>query len=86
MSSLVKQDGGSILADLQNLAIPFSLLLAKNGLEYLSKKSVKSDVAPKGKGRGKGKRAQRGGESESMNSGQVAELQNDMKAYLGGFK
>jgi hypothetical protein len=82
MSSLVKQDGGSILADLQNLAIPFSLLLAKNGLEYLSKRKPKT--AEKGKGRGKGKRVQRGGESEFL--GQVADLQSDMKAYLGGFK
>lgn len=74
------------MADLQNLAIPFALLLAKNGLEYLTNKNTPKSTEPKGKGRGKaatGKRAQRGG---SEMSGQVAELQSDMKAYLGGFK
>jgi hypothetical protein len=33
-----EQYGGSLLLELRNLAIPFSLLLAKNGVEYVMKK------------------------------------------------
>jgi hypothetical protein len=85
MSSLVKQDGGSVMADLQNLAIPFALLLAKNGLDYISKKGAAPQKPTKGKvGVGKrSKKVQRGGE---VNSDQVVDLQKNMKAYLGGFK
>lgn len=82
MSSLVKQDGGSIMADLQNLAIPFALLLAKNGLEYLSQKKEAPSPKAKGKG-GKKRKGQSGGE---VGVDQVMDLQKNMKAYLGGFK
>lgn len=77
MSSLVKQDGGSIMADLQNLAIPFALILAKNGLDYISKTPAKPTTGKRGK------KAQRGGE---VGADQVTDLQKNMKAYLGGFK
>lgn len=40
-----QQSAGSLLADVKNLAVPFSLLLAKNGIEYFAqeqKKKVKT--------------------------------------------
>lgn len=83
MSSLMKQDGGNILMDLQALAIPFSLLLAKNGLDYLQKKKDSVPSKKESKKKTTKKSSQKGG--ETMGS-EVSELQRDMKSYLGGFR
>lgn len=42
------QKAGSLVHDVQNLVVPFGLLLAKNGVEYLVKRSKKKSLS-KGK-------------------------------------
>jgi hypothetical protein len=55
MQNITVQDGGNIINDVKHLAIPFGLLLAKNGIEYLMGKSesatgkTKTVVKPKKK-------------------------------------
>ena len=46
--SSTKSSGGSFYQDLQNLAVPFGLILAAHGVGYVSKKADKSKTAKKG--------------------------------------
>ena len=38
--SSAKQQGGALMNDIGNLAVPFAILLAKQGLEHMNKKSA----------------------------------------------
>lgn len=49
------QKAGSLVHDVQNLVVPFGLLLAKNGVEYLAKRSKK-----------KSSKGKRGGDPQAL--------------------
>lgn len=59
------QKGGDLLTDVRNLAVPFGILLAKNGLDYVmsrnSKKSSKAPSKPKKSAHRKNKTPMKGG-------------------------
>lgn len=87
-TDMYAQSGGSVLLQVKELAIPFSLLLAKNGIEYLMSKSQKSQKksvkpAPKKTVQPK-KRTQKGGAPEMQQS--LTQLAHDIKTLLSEYK
>ena len=47
--SSAKQQGGALMNDIGNLAVPFAILLAKQGLEHMNKKSAAKTADTKAK-------------------------------------
>lgn len=75
------QSGGNIIGDIAGLAIPFSLILAKNGIEYLTKKREVSSSKKKVGGACPCNRSKAGGATEMKAS--LNDLQTSLKGYLG---
>lgn len=87
------QDGGNILLEVRNLAIPFSLILAKNGLEYLAKKQQASKPSIKKTEKASNRRpkkiGQKGGATAAAEQQMKESLQNltvEIKDLLAKYK
>jgi hypothetical protein len=93
------QYGGNILSDVRTLAIPFSLLLAKNGVEYLMHKSGKTPASKTVKARTpkpkspvqkkkvvapKAKKQSGGADNAAMNAS-IGKLAADIKSLLARY-
>jgi len=78
--------GGDVMYELRNLAVPFTLLLAKNGMDYVQKKDAKSTKTP-------AKKTTKGGGCGCMNSkssvrlgGEIDKLASNLNTIMNSYK
>lgn len=90
------QIGGDIVTDMKHLAIPFSLLLALNGVDYIKKQQKKKALAPPKPSKKKQAPRQSGGACGACNGAKMVggtavnnelhKLAMDIKSILSQYK